>query len=150
MSHYLIQATLDELRDATRDIFDGIAWVKDWTEHGGGKYVAHYTEGMACISGPKLAGNPNRPYFEVQCSVPELVERLSTVGNSMRLMKTELRTNTSLRAAYRGSGRALIRNSRGFIVGLLPDFEICGRGLVGSFMAGEDIETAQEMADLET
>ena len=73
----------------------------------------------------------------------------TTVGNSMRLMRDELRANASLRAAYRVAGRTLIRNSGGGIVGFLPDFEICGRGLVGSFMAGEDVETAQEMADLE-
>lgn len=145
--HYLIQTTLEQLKAATKEVFNGLAWVHDWKEHGGGKYVAHYTEGMAVISGPKLAGN--RPYFEVQCSVPELVERLSTVGNSMRPMKTELRDNAPLRAAYRVSGRSLIRNSRGGIVGVLPNFEICGRGLVGSFMAGEDVEDAEELGGLE-
>ncbi len=155
MPHYLIQATLAELRDDTLKVFDGeFSWVDAWAEHGGGKYVAQYTEGQAGIAGPLMAGNPNVPYFEVQCSVPELVTRLAEIGG-ITLMRGELRPPGHLRGAYRASisspanSRSLIRNSSGKVVGATADFAICGRDFVASFLAGEDPEEAEEITGLE-
>lgn len=147
--HYLIQTTLAALKNATRDTFDGVdSWVKAWQVVNAKQFVGHYSAGMAVISGPATVGNPNRQWWEIQCSVPELVTDLDAIAD-MRPMREELLDNPALRAQYRAMGRTLILNQGGGIVGLLPAFEINGRGLVGSFMAGADIETAQVMSDLE-
>ena len=152
--HYLIQTTLAELRDAALEVFDGEAWVKAWAEHGGEKYVAHYTEGQAVISGPIMATNPNAPWFEIQCSVPELVTRLAEIGE-INFMRDELRKPGHLRGAYKasiaseGNSRSLIRNSLGNVIGVTPNFMICGTNPAGSFMAGEDSEEAEEILGLE-
>ena len=153
--HYLIQSTLAELEAATLDVFDGVAWVKSWQVVGGDKYIGLYENGQAVIAGPLIIGNPSKEWFEVQCSEPGLVAELGAVGNSMSLMKSEMRTNALLRASYRVSialdsnSRSLIRDSVGRIVGVTPDFVICGTHPASSFMAGEGRDTADEIGDLE-
>lgn len=151
--HYLIQATLAELKDATMDIFDGVYWVKDWTDHGGETYVAHYKQGQAVISGP-LIGNPALPWFEIQCEGDTAVPILDALGFPYGLMKDELR-KPGLRGAYKASianprnSRSLIRNSGGQAVGVTAGFSICGTNLAASFLAGEEAEEAEEITGLE-
>lgn len=153
--HYLIQTTLEELKDATRKYFDGVSWVDSWDEHGGGKFVAQYTEGQANFGGPLMAGNPNLPYYEVICSVPALADRLSTLGNEWGLMIDEVRKPGHLRGVYKASianpanSRSLIHNSSGNVIGVTADFTITGRNFEASFLAGEDPEEAEEILGLE-
>lgn len=152
--HYLIQATLAELRDATKDVFDGVAWVKAWKDHGGEKYVAHYTDGQACISGP-LIGNPALPWFEIQCEGDTATTILGALGFPYDLMINELHKPGHLRGAYKASiasprnSRSLIRNQGGAVIGVTANFSICGTSLAASFLAGEDPEEAEEITGLE-
>lgn len=150
--HYLIQATLAELRDSCKDVFDGVQWVKAWAVHGGDKYVAHYTQGQAVISGPLMAVNPNAPWFEIQCVDPTILDAL---GFPYGLMRDELRKPGHLRGAYKasiassGNSRSHVRNEAGAVIGVTPNFTICGTHPAGSFLTGEDPEDAEEIAGLE-
>lgn len=153
MAHYSIQITLAELEDRCKDVFDGVSWTKAWQVVSGDQFIGQYANGQAVISGPLIIGNPNKPWFEVQCSTPEVLDDIG--ANVTELMKTRLRTDALMRAAYRvevareGSGRSLILNGAGKPIGVRPKFEICGHGGIGSFLIDEALEEAAELLDLE-
>ncbi len=145
--HYSIQITLSDLEDKCLEMFDGVSWVKQWDVIGGGKYVGQYPSGQAVISGPMVIGNPNKPWFEIQCTDDAILAELG--ANEVSTMKSHMRTNALLRAFYRVSGRKMIRNSAGNPVGPLPDFVICGTSPKSSYLDDEDPEEAQELLDLD-
>jgi hypothetical protein len=150
--HYLVQATLAELQAAAVDVFDGVDWVKAWQDHGGDKYIGHYTQGQLVLSGPLISGNPTEPWFEVQCANDAVLDDL---GFPYGLMRDEVRKPGHLRGAYQASiaspvnDRRLIRNGANQVVGVTPNFVICGTHPAASFLAGEDVDTAEEITGLE-
>lgn len=145
----IAQVTLEELRDATRQVFDGINWIQDWQERGGGKYIATFSTGTAMLWGPMEIGNPNEPFFEVQATNQETYDLIAGLSNSMGSMRGVARENGLIQAFVRTSGRELIRNSSGNPVGYLPAHVICGTNPRSAFLGDEDPDTAPEMPGLE-
>lgn len=146
----IAQVSLSALRDATRTYFDPSTstWQQAWKEHAGDKYVAHYPTGQACIWGPMVIGNPNEPFFEIQAENQATYDLIAGLSNSMANLKGVARTNGLIRAFMRTSGRELIRNSQGKVVGYLPAFGL-GQDLRSAFFGDEDTENAQEILGLE-
>ena len=140
----IIQTTLTDLKDASRQHFDESTstWEHAWQEHGGDKYVAQYSTGQACIWGP-FSGNK----FEVQAENQETLDFITSLSVSSNSIKDEARSNGLTRAFIRTSNRELIKNSRGQVVGYMPAF-----GMVdprSAFFGDEDIEEAPEITGLE-
>lgn len=147
--HYSIQTTLAELEAACVEYYDEdtFTWKKSWQVIGGDKYIGQYASGQAVIAGPLIIGNPNKAWFEIQCTDPAILDDIAP--NEQSTLKAKVRTDALIRAAYRVSGRGLIRNGAGNPVGPMPAFVIAGTDPKGSYLDGEDVEDADELLDLE-
>lgn len=141
----IAKVSIDALKAATVDYLDesDFVWKKAWTVHAGDKYVAHYSTGQASIYGPIL-GNK----FEIQAENIETYELVAGLSASMGSIKDRARSSGLMRAAIRTSGRELIRNSKGKVVGYLPAFGL-GQDPRSAFLGDEDIEAAPEIPGME-
>ena len=151
MSHYLMQIDLATLRDATVQYFDPdqAEWKSSWTEKGGTKYVAQYSNGQANISGPITVGNPNLPWFEILGAYQSVIDQLAALANESMEMHEAITSRGPMRAAYKARSRRVIRNEAGNPVGVMCDFTICGRDPTSSSLGGRDPEEMPELLDLE-
>lgn len=149
--HYLLQITLAELEAATKQVLnpETFNWEQAWAHQGGLKYIGQYTEGQALISGPIAVGNPNKPWFEVIASKPEVIDALSALASESMPMHEAVTSRGPMRAAYKATSRRRIRNAGGKPVGVLCDFTIYGIDPVSSSLGGRDPEDMTELLDLE-
>ena len=153
--HYLAQVSLATLTASVIEVYnpETFAWEKQITDHGGERYVAHFSSGQANISGPLMTGNPNLPWMEIQCTDIAVMDELG--ASEWALMRDELRKPGHLRGSYKVSianpanDRKVIRNQAGAAIGVTPNFSICGTNLTASFLAGDDPDESQEITGLE-
>ena len=139
MIHYLMQIS---------DV-DLVASSDKWKPQGGPKFIAHYPQGQAFISGPIPVGNPNKPWFEIIASNQATIDALSALASESMPMHEAVTSRGPMRAAYKSRSRRLIRNSGGKPVGVLCDFTIYGIDPVSSSLGGRDPEDMPELLDLE-
>ena len=152
--HYLAQVSLETLQANVVMAYNEDTFAFDipqWFPQGGDKYVAFYTGGQAVISGPLLVGNPSKPWVEVQCVDPSIMDQLG--ATEYGLMRDVLASDPAMRALYKANlivqGRRLVRNQAGNPVGVTPDFVICGTSPAAGYLAGADPEDLPELLDLE-
>ena len=152
--HYLAQVSLETLQANVVHAFNpetGNFDIPAWFPQGGDKYIANYIGGQANISGPLLVGNPQKPWVEVQCVDPSIMDQLG--ATEYGLMRDVLASDPAMRALYKANlivqGRKLVRNQAGNPVGVTPDFVICGTSPEAGFLAGADPEDLPELLDLE-
>lgn len=150
--HYLIQTTLEDLKAVAVEVsyydYEAFEWktAKQWNQSGN-IITARFPSGQAVIHGPISVGNPNKPWFEIQCEIDEV---LADIGaNVTASMRSRMRTDALMRAAYRASGCGLIRNSTGKPVGPMPAHVICGTHPAASFLGDLDVDDADELLDME-
>ncbi len=147
--HHLIQITLAELKDACKDMFNGVSWERDWTPKGGTLYVGQYSAGQAVISGPIPVGNPNKPWFQVQAAHPDVITALSAIASESMEMHEAITSRGPMRAAHKARGARVLRNQAGKAVGVMCDIEICGSGAAQSSLGGRDPEEMPELEGLD-
>lgn len=154
--HYLAQIDLATLQANARQFYDetDFTWKPiPLADHGGDKYIGHYTNGQAVISGPLVVGNPNKTWFEIQADDAAVLDDIGAVEYG--LMRDVLAGSAQMRALYKASilvaenSRRAVRNAAGNPIGATPDFVICGTNPEGSFLAGADPEDLPELSDLE-
>ena len=139
MIHYLMQIS---------DV-DLVSNSDKWKPKGGTKYIGHYTQGQANISGPIQVGNPNKPWWEVIASNQATIDALSELASESMEMHEAVTSRGPMRAAYKAQSRRRIRNAGGKPVGVLCDFTIYGIDPVSSSLGGRDPEDMPELLDLE-
>ena len=157
MSHYLMQIDLDTLRNATVQYFDPeqAEWKSSWTEKGGTKYVAQYSNGQANISGPVMVAG--QQWFEILGAYQSVIDQISALANESMEMHEAITSRGPIQGAYRllsapglDNPRRLIRKQNGKPVGVMCDFTICGRDPKSSSLGGRDPEDMPELPGLET
>lgn len=135
MAHHVIKGTLAQLTlglDA-----------ENISQHGD-NIIISYPEGQAFLF---QLNNPTM--FEAQFSNADVQTEVESRANSVGTLRSELRSNNALQAAYKSIGRRVVRNNLGNPVGILPAFVICGTNPIASFLGDEDIDDVQEIPGLE-
>lgn len=144
MAHRIVQATAVQLGQG--ETFEGTPL---WSDRGGSLAVMHYPGiGSAYIWGPMRIGNPNKPFFEVQCENAAVEAEVLSRADSVQNMNAAARSNGLIRAFIATTNRPRIKNTNGDIVGYMPAHVICGTSPIDSFLDGEDVDEAPLMPDL--
>ncbi len=135
MAHYIVKGTLAQLTS-------GID-LENISQHSA-SIIIKYPEGRAYFF---QLNNPTM--FEVQFTSEEVQSEVTSRVNSVGTLRSELRSNNSLQAELKSSGRRLVRNTMGNPVGVFPEFTICGTNPTASFLGDDDIDSAEEIPGLE-
>lgn len=126
----------------------GVKWSADLTDHGVPVFALEHNEQTATLllAGPYPIGPGTYYIATAPRGVLQFLANQIGPGNAMLLIDA-LRQSSVLRTWAKGQGFALIRNSAGKPVGVMPPLTICGHP--PSDLDGQDPDEAPELLDLE-